>query len=68
MAFAGEGQRDIGHFGACLGMKSGGEVVDAVLIINTFKSQLERSDGLYPIGQNQVHFLLLLQNASLNTE
>lgn len=49
-------------------MESGSEVVDAVLLVDVFKSELESSDGLYLIGQNQIHFLLLLQNASLDAE
>ena len=68
MAFAGEPQGNIGRFGACLGMESRSKVVNAVLLIEIFKSELKICDGLYLIGQNQVHFLLLLQNASLDTQ
>ena len=49
-AFAGESKRDIGQFSTRLGMESGSKVVDAVLLVDVFKSKLESSDGLYLLG------------------
>lgn len=49
-------------------MESRSKVVDAVLLVDVFKSELESINGLYLFCQNQIHFLLLLQNVSLDAK